>query len=140
MTSLGYLQKRNITKMSKFHAKMDSNYLAPPSSDIQDVYDNFETPIMDANIDLDQLILQHPRQRLPHQFGQRIAYIGLCSEEWKHLESARHIQHSNIDFLMQQGFPNLYQHIHLHQQATDAINFKITFSLFLGANDKIVHQ
>ena len=30
-----------------------------------------------------------------------------------------------------------YQHIHLHQQATDAINFKITSCLLLGTNDKI---
>ena len=35
------------------------------------------------------------------------------------------------------GFPTLYQHIHLHQQATDAINFKITPWLLLEANDKI---
>ena len=40
----------------------------------------------------------------------------------------------NLNPLMQQGFPNLYQHIHLHQQATDAINFKIISSLLLGTN------
>ena len=38
---------------------------------------------------------------------------------------------------MTHGYPNLYQHIHIHQQATDAINFKITSSILLGSNDKI---
>ena len=38
---------------------------------------------------------------------------------------------------MQAGFLSFYQHIHLHQQTTDAINFKITSCLLLGENDKI---
>ena len=38
---------------------------------------------------------------------------------------------------MQHGYPNLYQHIHLHQQATDAINFKMTSCVLVGSNDKI---
>ena len=61
----------------------------------------------------------------------------LCSDEWKHLESTGHIQLSNVDLLMQQGPPNLYQHTHLHQQATQTVNLKITSSLPLEANDKI---
>ena len=35
------------------------------------------------------------------------------------------------------AIPNLYQHIHIHQQATDAINFKITSGILLGSNAKI---
>ena len=50
----------------------------------------------------------------------------------RHLEITGHIQFSNM------GFPDLYQHIHLHQQTTDAINLKITSLLLLAANDKIV--
>ena len=38
------LQKDNIVKMfSEFHIKRDSNYLAPPSTDIEDIYRDFST-------------------------------------------------------------------------------------------------
>ena len=96
-----------------------------------------KAPVVDANIDVDQLITQSFRKCPPHQSDQRFAYIVLCSDEWTHLEATGHIQLSNIDLLMQQRSPDLYQHIHLHQQATDAINFKITSSLLLAANCKI---
>ena len=38
---------------------------------------------------------------------------------------------------MQHGYTTHYQHIHLYQQATDAINFKITSCVLVGSNDKI---
>ena len=44
---------------------------------------------------------------------------------------------TNVDIAMTHGYPNLYQHIHIHQQATDAINFKVTSCILLGSNDKI---
>ena len=65
-----------------------------------------------------------------------IAYIVLCLDEFRHFEATSHIHPSNVSQLMQHGFLNLYQHIQLHLQAADAINFKITSSLLLRANDK----
>ena len=38
------------------------------------------------------------------------------------IEATNRIQLSDIDPLMQQGFPNLYQYIHLHQQAINRRN------------------
>ena len=105
MAPLDYLQKHNTMKIfSEFHIERDSSYLAPPSTDILDIDNLFSTPVVDANIDMGQLIVQYLRQCPPHQSDQRIAYIVLCSDEWRQLEATGHIQLSNIDPLMQQGF------------------------------------
>ena len=57
--------------------------------------------------------------------------------EYNHLYEHDVIKLTNVDIALQAGYRNLYQHIHLHQQATDAINFKITSCLLLSTNDKI---
>ena len=136
---LDYLHKLNIIKMfSDFHIKRDATDLAPPSVDIKDIYNQFFTPVLDVDLDLEHAIARYFKPCPPHQNDQRIAFIALYEDEFRHFENSNHIQLANINPLMQHGFSNLYQHIHLHQQATDAINFnKITWSLLLGANDKI---
>ena len=52
-------------------------------------------------------------------------YIVLTENEYNHLYEHDVIKLTNVDIALQAGYRNLYQHIHLHQQATDAINFKI---------------
>ena len=66
-----------------------------------------------------------------------MGYIVLTEKEYNHLYDNDEIKLTNVDIAMQHGYPNLYQHIHLHQQATDAINFKITSCVLVGSNDKI---
>ena len=125
---LDNLRKHNIVKVfSEFHIKRDATHLAPPSVDIKDIYKQFFTPILDPSLNLEETIGAYFRACPPHQNDQKIAYILLCNNR---------IRLTNVDPLLQAGYPNLYQHIHLHQQATDAINFMITSSLLLGANDK----
>ena len=75
MASLEYLQKHNIMKMfSEFRIK---GHQLPRTSinghlgHLQD-YNLFVNPILDADIDLERLIVQYFRQCPPHQNDQRM--------------------------------------------------------------------
>ena len=72
-----------------------------------------------------------------HRTDTKIGYTVLNEKEYQHLWDNDEIKLTNVDIAMTHGYPNLYQHIHLHQQATDAINFKVTSCILLGSNDKI---
>ena len=72
-----------------------------------------------------------------HQNDSKSGYIVLAEREYNHLYDNDEIKLTNVDIALQHGYPNLYQHVHLHQQATDAINFKITSCVLVGSNDKI---
>ena len=52
--------------------------------DILDIYNLFAKQIVDADIDLERLVLQYLRQCPPHQNDQGIAYIVLCHDEYRH--------------------------------------------------------
>ena len=93
----------------------------------------FEEPIIKPDLNIEQVIAEYFRACPPHQNDHKIAYIVLYGNEYHYLDQQDRIQLTNIDPLLQAGYPNLYQHIHLHQQATDAINLKITSTLLLGA-------
>ena len=67
----------------------------------------------------------------------KIGYIVLTEKEYQHLWDNDKIKMTNVDIAMSHGYPNLYHHIHIHQQATDAINFKITSCILVGLSDKI---
>ena len=137
---LDSIRKHNIKMFSAFHIKRDATYLAPPSVDIKDIYNQSFTPILDPNLDTFEAIGKYFRACPHHQSDQKNAYFVLYDDEFRYLESHNKIQLTNVDPLLQAGYPSLYQHIHLHQQTTDTINFRITSSLLLGANDKIEGQ
>ena len=132
---LDLLNKQDIIKsVAEFHIKRDASYIAPPSLDIKDIYNMFnETTWNTADLTLNDHILRYFRS-CP---TSRIGYVVLTEPEYKHLWDNDRIKMTNVDIAMAQGYPNLYQHIHIHQQATDAINFKITSCILLGSNDKI---
>ena len=101
--------------------------------DIKDIYNKFEEPTFPLDLNLEDYILRYFRACLLHQNDANIAYIVLTEKEYKHLWDNDEIRLTNVDIAMTHGYPNLYQHIHLHH----AINFKITSCILLGSNDKI---
>ena len=123
---------------SEFHIKRDASYLEPASVDTKDIYNRFEEPILrPTDLNIEGVIHKYFKACPPHQDDSKIGHITLNDNELHHAEDQDRIQMPNIDIALQAGYPNLYQHIHLHQQATDAINFKITSTLLLGPNDKL---
>ena len=133
------LNKPDIIKsVSEFHIKRDASYIAPASMDIKEIYNKFEETTWDAaNLSLGDIILRYFRSCLVHRNDTKIGYIVLSEKEYQRLWDNDEIKMTNVDIPMSRGYPNLYQHIHIHQQATDAINFKITSCILLGSNDKI---
>ena len=106
--------------------------------DIKDIYNGFEEPTFyNSDLTLNDIIGTYFRACPLHRNDTKIGYIVLNEKEYKHLWDNDEIKLTNVDIPMSHGYPNLYQHIHIHQQATDAINFKITSSILLGSNDKI---
>ena len=106
--------------------------------DIKDICNKFEEPTLDtANLSLEHIILRYFRSCPLHQNDTKLGYIVLDEKEQQHLWDHDEIKLTNVDVAMTHGYPDLYQHIHIHQQATDAINFKITSCILLGSNDKI---
>ena len=136
---LDMLKKHDIVRsFAEFHIKRDATYIAPASMDIKDIYNGFEEPTFcNADLALNDIIGSYFRACPPHRNDTKIGYIVLNEKEYQHLWDTDNIKLTNVDIPMSHGYPNLYQHIHIHQQATDAINFKITSSILLGANDKI---
>ena len=135
---LDYLKKEDIKRsFSEFHIKRDATYIAPASMDIKEIYNKFEDPIFQPDLNLEDYVLRYFRACLLHQNDQKVAYIILTEKEYNHLWDNDEIKLTNVDIAMTHGYPNLYQHIHLHQQAIDAINFKITSCVLLGSNEKI---
>ena len=137
---LDLLKKHDIMKsFAEFHIKRDATYIAPASMDIKEIYNKFEEPTFEwaKDLGLEDYILRYFRACPLHQNDTKIAYIVLSEKEYKHLWDNDEIKLTNVGIAMTHGYPNLYQHIHLHQQATDAINFKITSCILLGSNDKI---
>ena len=140
---LDHFYRKHFKIWSEFHIKSDATYLAPASMDIKDS--------RTSTIDLkNQSYLQtSATSRSSRHTSRPVLHIKMIRRIWEdcrvvlyeneyiYLEQHDRIQLTNIDPLLQAGYPNLYQHIHLHQQATDAINFKITSTLFLTANEQI---
>ena len=100
-------------------------------------YSWFEEPELPPDWNLEDIILRYFRACPLHQNDSKTGYIVLTEKEYNHLYDNDEIKLTNVDIAMQHGYPNLYQHIHLHQQATDAINFKITSCVLVGSNDKV---
>ena len=126
-----------MRSFAEFHIKRDATYIAPASVDIKEIYNKFEEPTFAQDLGLEDYILRYFRACPLHQNDTKIAYIILSEKEYKHLWGNDEIKLTNIDIAMTHGYPNLYHHIHLHPQATDAINFKTTSCILLGSNDKI---
>ena len=102
------------------------------------VVNRFEEPTFyNSDLSLDDIILRYFRACPLRQNDTKVGYIVLNQKEYQHLWDNDEIKLTNVDIAMTHGYPNLYQHIHFHQQATDAINFKITSCILLGSNDKI---
>ena len=139
MGPLDLLNKPDIIKsVAEFHIKRDASYIAPPSLDIKDIYNLFNETIWNtADLTLNDHILRYFRSCPTSRSDYKIGYIVLTEPEYKHLWDNDRIKMTNVDIAMAQGYPNLYQHIHIHQQATDAINFKITSCILVVSNDKI---
>ena len=139
MGPLDLLNKPDIIKsVAEFHIKRDASYIAPPSLENKDIYNMFNDTTWDtADLTLNDHIPRYFRSCPPSRSDRKIGYIVLTEPEYKHLWDHDRIKMTNVDIAMSQGYPNLYQHIHSHQQATDAINFKITSCILLGTNDKI---
>ena len=129
---LDLYRKHEIIKMfSEFHIKRDASYIAPASMDFKDIYNRFEELIIKPDLNIEEVIHRYFRACPPHRNDTKIGYIILNDHGYFDIDQHDRIQLSNIDTALQLGFPNLYQHIHLHQQAADAINFKITSKRFL---------
>ena len=139
MGPLNLLNKPDIIKsVAEFHIKRDASYIAPPSLDMKEIYNLFSETTWDtSDLTLNDHILRYFRSCPPSRSDYKIGYIVLTEIEYKHLWDNDRIKMTNVDLAMAHGYPNLYQHIHIHQQATDAINFKITSCILLGSNDKI---
>ena len=139
MTPLDLIKRYDVIRsISEFHIKKDATYVTPPSIDIKDIYNKLEEPTWDtSNLSLEDIILRYFRDCPLRRSDTKVGYIVLNEKEYQHLWDNDAIKLTNGDIPMTHGYPNLYQHIHIHQQATDAINFKITSSILLGSNDKI---
>ena len=122
---------------SELHIKRDASYIAPASMDIKDIYNRFEEPIVKPSLNIEEVIHKYFRACPPHQSDSNIGYIVFNDVELHYVEDQDKVQLPNIDTALQAGCPHLCQHIHLHQQATDAIKLKITSTLLLGLNDKV---
>ena len=136
---LDLLNKPDITKsISEFHIKRDASYIAPASMDIKDIYNKFEeTTWNTSDLSLSDVILRYFTSCPTHRSDAKIGYIVLTEKECQHLWDNDEIKMTNVDIAKSNGYPNLYQHIHIHQQATEAISFKVTSSILVGLNDKI---
>ena len=114
---------------SEFHIRRDASYLAPAPMDIKDIY-------YKPDLNIHEVIHRYFKACPLHQSDSRIGYIVLNDSEHFYLNQHDQIKLSNVDIAaLQAGFPDLYQHIYLHQQATDAISFKITSTSW--DNDKL---
>ena len=135
---LDLLKKHDIVRsFSEFHIKRDATYVAPPSMDIKEIYNRLEEPVLQPDWNLEDIILRYFRACPLHQNDSKMGYIVLTEKEDNHLYDNDEIKLTNVNIAMQYGYPNLYQHIHLHQQATDAINVKITSCVVVGSNEKV---
>ena len=133
------MTKPDIVKsVSEFHIKGDASYIAPASMDIKDIYNKFdETTWNTSDLSLNDLNLRYFRSCPLHRNDGKIGYIVLTEKGYQHLWDNDEIKMTNVDIAVSHGYPNLYQHIRIHQQSTDAINFKITSCILVGSNDKI---
>ena len=135
---LDLIKKHDVVRgFSEFHIRRDAAYIAPPSMDIKDIYSKFDEPVLQPDWNLEDIILRCFWACPLRQNDFKIGYIVLTEKEYNRLYDNDEIKLTNVDIAMQHGHPNLYQHIHLHQQATDAINFKLTSCVLVGSNDKI---
>ena len=136
---LDLLKKHDIVRsFAEFHIKRGPTYIASASMDIKDIYNGFEEPVFyNADLTLNDIISSYFRACPLHRSDAKIGYIILNEKEYKHLWDNDEIRLTNVDIRMSHCYPNLHQHIHIHQQATDTVNFKITSSILLGSNDKI---
>ena len=133
---LDLLKRQDIMRsFAEFHIRRDATYIAPPSMDIKDIYNKFDEPVLLPELELEAIIFRYCRACLLHQNDSKVAYI-LTEGEYNHLYDNDEIKLTNVDIAFQAGYRNLYQHIHLHQHPTHAINFKITSCVLLGTNHK----
>ena len=103
------LRKPNIINMfSEFHIKRDATDLAPPSMDIKGIYNKFEEPSIKPDLNIKQVIAQYFRACSTSQNDHKIAYIVLYDSERFLLNQHDRIRLTNIDPLLQAGYPNLY--------------------------------
>ena len=136
---LDLLKKHDIVRsFSEFHIKRDATYIAPVSVDIKDIYNRLRSLPPTTRTSPCTTSLACTSEPVPvHRNDVKLGYIVLNEKEFKHLWDNNEIKLTMVDIPMTHGYPNLCQHIHIHQQATDAINFKITSCILLGSNDKI---
>ena len=110
------MKKHDIVRsFAEFHIRRDATYIAPPSMDIKDIYNKFEDPVLLPELELEDIILRYFRACPLHQNDSKVAYIVLTESEYNHLYDNDEIKLTNVNIALQAGYPNLDQHIHLHQ-------------------------